>query len=469
MSNAEVESDSPVSTMPSRATHIHTGVSKASTDTSPAEAKERVVRARRSVISSYNESILSGTARRRHTIHAGNRTISGETLVDDGTSGQILGDSIKALDLEWDVNSPRRASTQTKTAEAQTEAVKRRRSVRLEALDGAKDKLARQLTVLGKRGRDAVELGKKTAHDVAKGLQRRASLRPRLAEDDDQSVDTHVDKKLRHSYSAESKDSASAVTDLEKTRVRPKIKRWLSQGLYVGQDRSFNPRFKESRNKARAASSSQAVGKERTLLPLPMFLGERLLDVGRDFKMPFDVFAPLPPGQPKPEEWRKTRKSKCLNLSPQSSLPTEAFSNFSADMFVGDAASFWRDNQPPEVSRCICTPESKCDETCQNRFMFYECDDTNCNIGAELCTNRSFEGLRQRYKSGGKYNVGVEVMKTEDRGYGVRSNRTFEPHQIIVEYAGEIITQEECDRRMNTFYKNNDVGVDSRPSFQFIS
>ena len=89
--------------------------------------------------------------------------------------------------------------------------------------------------------------------------------------------------------------------------------------------------------------------------------------------------------------------------------------------------------------------------------MFYECDDSNCNIGATKCTNRSFEDLRQRYKAGGKYSVGVEVIKTSDRGYGVRSNRTFEPNQIIVEYAGEIITQDECDDRMRHRYKDNEV------------
>ena len=91
--------------------------------------------------------------------------------------------------------------------------------------------------------------------------------------------------------------------------------------------------------------------------------------------------------------------------------------------------------------------------------MFYECDNTNCNIGAELCTNRSFEDLRKRCKAGGKYNVGVEVIKTLDRGYGVRSNRTFTPYQIIVEYTGEIITQDECDNRMKTIYKDNEVSI----------
>lgn len=89
--------------------------------------------------------------------------------------------------------------------------------------------------------------------------------------------------------------------------------------------------------------------------------------------------------------------------------------------------------------------------------MFYECDNSNCNIGADGCTNRSFEHLRQRTKAGGKYNVGVELVKTLDRGHGVRSNRCFEPNQIIVEYTGEIITQDECDNRMHSSYKDSEV------------
>jgi histone-lysine N-methyltransferase ASH1L len=88
--------------------------------------------------------------------------------------------------------------------------------------------------------------------------------------------------------------------------------------------------------------------------------------------------------------------------------------------------------------------------------MFYECDNGNCRLGAE-CGNRNFSELKNRTKAGGKYNIGVEVIKTEDRGYGVRSNRSFEPNQIIVEYTGEIITQFECERRMRNVYKNNEV------------
>jgi hypothetical protein len=91
--------------------------------------------------------------------------------------------------------------------------------------------------------------------------------------------------------------------------------------------------------------------------------------------------------------------------------------------------------------------------------MLYECDEGNCSIGREKCKNRSFTDLQERRKAGGKYRIGVEVIKTEDRGYGVRSNRCFEANQIITEYTGEIITEAECDRRMNEDYKNNAVSL----------
>jgi histone-lysine N-methyltransferase ASH1L len=108
-------------------------------------------------------------------------------------------------------------------------------------------------------------------------------------------------------------------------------------------------------------------------------------------------------------------------------------------------------------SKCVCTPEGGCDEDCQNRIMLYECNDNNCAAGRAHCTNRAFADLQERRKAGGKYRIGVEVIKTADRGYGVRSNRCFDAHQIIVEYTGEIITEDECDRRMNEDYKDNDV------------
>jgi palmitoyltransferase ZDHHC9/14/18 len=113
-----------------------------------------------------------------------------------------------------------------------------------------------------------------------------------------------------------------------------------------------------------------------------------------------------------------------------------------------------RDKQ--DASQCYCDADDGCGEACHNRIMAYECDDTNCPLGANLCGNRPFAELKRRAK-GNRYDYGVEVMDTPDRGYGVRAMRMFEPHQIIVEYAGEIITQSECERRMKQVYKKDKV------------
>ncbi|KAF7183130.1 hypothetical protein CNMCM7691_002965 [Aspergillus felis] len=317
---------------------------------------------------------------------------------------------------------------------ARVEDLKPRRSTRLSLLEKASDFVAKAGSILGKRSKDMMEKGQ--------NLDRRASLRPRavVAPKEEPaslaSSEPPAAKKRRVSESdlpskVKAIDESTAQSDIAAKEPRFKPKRWLSHGLYTGQEYT-TARPSQNRNK-NAKRRSQGAPSQRRLLPMPMFAGDRLLQLGRDFQLPFDIYSPLPLGQPKPDEWRKTNKN----------------------VFVGEAGSIWRANKHMELSKCMCTEETGCDENCQNRYMFYECDDGNCGLGPD-CGNRSFEELKQRTKAGGKYNIGVEVIKTADRGYGVRSNRTFEPNQIIVEYTGEIITQAECEKRMRTIYKNNE-------------
>ncbi|KAJ5421738.1 hypothetical protein N7491_010183 [Penicillium cf. griseofulvum] len=304
-----------------------------------------------------------------------------------------------------------------------------RRSGRFSLMDKASDLVDRASSILGKRTRGLGD----------KDLGRRASLRPRniAPSTDETALSTAKEpasKKRRVSESDLSKlqdqDTPEPGEPSVPASPRPRRKIWLSHGLYTGQEPSDSPpKQRRSKNSKKTGTGPM----HRTILPMPMFKGARLLKTGRDFQLPFDIFSPLPPGQPKPDEWRKTNKN----------------------VFVGDAGSFWKANKNLELSTCMCTEDTGCDDNCQNRYMFYECDNGNCRLGPE-CGNRNFEGLKHRTKAGGKYNIGVEVIKTADRGYGVRSNRSFEPNQIIVEYTGEILTQLECERRMRTVYKNND-------------
>jgi [histone H3]-lysine4 N-trimethyltransferase ASH1L len=307
-----------------------------------------------------------------------------------------------------------------------------RRSSRASML-GKAGEIASELTssVLGKRPKEALEKGKERLGEIT----RRASLRPRsMVAPSPSSTPRPEGPKAKTKPHSDGQDgNESRPTDMvprKQLHVR-QDKRWLTSGLYTGQTRGFDARLSESSNKRK--HDTTATIKENPTLPLPMFAGERIMRIGRDFKLPYDVFSPLPPGQPRPDEWRKTNKN----------------------VFVGEAAQVWRHSKPREHSTCMCSEDSGCDERCMNRFMFYECDEGNCSLAE--CSNRSFQSLAQRTKKGGKYNVGVEVIQTRDRGFGVRSNRTFEPNQIIVEYTGEIITQDECDKRTRTSYKNNEV------------
>lgn len=407
------------------------------------------------------------------------RSVSGETLVTSLSQSSLLQNGITALNIPWNMSSvfkngsqgqlalredkmvsmesvrvspeaeERAAAYEVKKAKmAENERLREernraadekatRRSKRASIMDKAGE-MASDLAagVLGKRSRDALEKGKDRLDD----LKKRASLRPKSMIEPIPATTPAFEgpmTKRRRLSDTDLKTATHSVSFSAPKKPVPgrKEKRWLKSGLYTGQTRDFDGRLTESKNKRKQDSREVVPIHENKVLPLPMFAGERLLKQGRDFKLPFDIFSPLPAGQPKPDEWRKTNKN----------------------VFIGDAGQIWRNTKFQEESTCMCQPETGCDNDCMNRFMFYECDDSNCRLTEEQCGNRSFEGLRQRVKKGGKYNVGVEVIKTVDRGYGVRSNRTFEPNQIIVEYTGEIITQEEAEDRMHNLYKENEV------------
>ena len=426
-------------------------------------------RVNRRLTKSQSEACLLDTAEEEQN----NRIVSGETLINSNNTSQlsVVQKGISALNLPWNMSEVFNTGSKARLVQTTVEEVgastdslatltpeqqvqeeedekqrqekaaarkakmeenerlreaKRkveddkatRRSSRASMLTKAGDMVSELAsTVLGKR-KDRVD-------ELKRGDRPRSAIEPFSGT----SFEGADAKKRRLS------DSAIPARGSSKSIRRPRDKKWLMSGLYAGQARTFEPNLTESKNKTKHPRKDAEEITDNAVLPLPMFAGDRLLKHGRDFKLPFDVFSPLPQGQPKPDEWRKDNRNR----------------------FVGDAAQEWRTSRFVEHSTCLCRPEVGCDDNCMNRFMYYECDDHNCTLKAEKCGNRAFAGLRERAKKGGKYNVGVEVIKTADRGHGVRSNRTFEPHQIIVEYTGEIVNQEECEKRMHTTYKNNEV------------
>lgn len=397
------------------------------------------------------------------------RNVSGDTLTNASQSS-LLRKGIAALDLPWSVTSlalddegkkaeavkqcdtPEDSVIATAEPEGPSEyAIKKeererlwnarkeaedskatRRSSRASILTKAGDVVSDLTATVTKRQRDALDTGK----NRLESLKRTGSMRPRsMAGSLPVPSFEGPTTKMRRLSDGDINQSGSSFAIPRKPVPARKEKRWLEQGLYVGQTRDFDGRLTESKNKRKHEAAAPM--EETSTLRMPMFAGERMLKNGRDFKLPFDIFSPLPPGQPRPDEWRKTNKN----------------------VFVGDAAQVWRHSKPQEHSTCMCKEETGCDDNCMNRYMFYECDSANCKL--QNCTNRSFHSLAERTKVGGKFRIGVEVMQTKDRGFGVRSNRCFTPNQAIVEYTGEIITQDECDKRMHTLYKDNEVSTSS--------
>lgn len=396
------------------------------------------------------------------------RNMSGETLVPAVNISQtsLLNHSIAALDMAWhmgavghhpqpedDDQGPDHTDDDGSTIHVAVEEIAQQDAAAVEARKEARRAKRAQREKQWERRRNAAAQNATRKSSRASLLLTKASevvsavtwsvLGKRAREVPDPARTIHdetepASKKARPSTLG-GDESLAAATRAMRSRAA-KDKKWLLSGLYAGQTRALNPTGPDVTTKRLSKSAptldepAQQPPTENTLLPLPMFAGARLLESGRDFKLPFDVFSPLPAGQPKPDEWKKVNKN----------------------VFVGDAAAEWRPSKFLEHSTCMCKPATGCDADCMNRYMYYECDERNCNLAPGACGNRAFEGLRQRVKKGGKYNVGVEVVRTTDRGYGVRANRTFEPNQIIVEYTGEIITQEECEGRMRREYKNNE-------------
>jgi histone-lysine N-methyltransferase ASH1L len=189
-----------------------------------------------------------------------------------------------------------------KSTPSQTDSRKSlRRSGRIGILDKATGMIERASSILGKRARGLVD----------KELGRRASLRPRtIASLKEEATNEPTSKKRRVSESdlpkVEDQDSSESEEPSAPASQRPKRKLWLSHGLYTGQEPSDSPpKQRRSKNSKKTGTGPM----QRTILPMPMFKGARLLKTGRDYQLPFDIFSPLPPGQPKPDEWRKTNKS----------------------------------------------------------------------------------------------------------------------------------------------------------------
>ncbi|KAK3046903.1 hypothetical protein LTR09_011654 [Extremus antarcticus] len=426
------------------------------------ETSRRPKRARTG-LSTYNVKSLLDAQEQAGSSRSRNASgLTGRTLVDEEDDGAFLGKKdVDSTPMGWEPTElpPRPAKVQ------------RRPSVKDRVKKAASKVVG---SVLGKRGRDAMEAGKRKLGmgEVEESPKQSKILKeldmgPKGVLDElDLSDDEFAMPPPRPAKRAKIEDDDTAMK-LSKPTAPPlkiydgkRMKKWQREGLYVGQNAGMDPTKKGGRKKLQkqrpGTAGSDGTGtseanetqvddsktddtkqtdskaeSERTFMTLPMF---NYLDKTRDFTIPFDIYAPtLRKGDEKPKDWTKVNKNR----------------------LVGEAKEIWEREKLPN-SVCVCASpaagEQGCEEDCLNRIMQYECTDDNCRLPAEACSNRAFSELAARMKKGGSFDVGVEVIKTSNRGFGVRSCRTYSPGQIIMEYTGEIVTEGECQRRMREEY-----------------
>ncbi|KAF2432986.1 SET domain-containing protein [Tothia fuscella] len=438
------------STPPTSLGDLNSEIDASKDEAAPPEAPQssrRSVRPRTS-ITTYNDKVMAGTAVHTRTAYLkrdenGNpisRSVSGATLVNP-TADEATGDS----PLKPKKSTPKLNKVSADVEDERDAAVKamdklqRRKSARVQLEDAATNvvgAVSSATTALGKRTRDAIGSTKQSVKACLGESSSSISHIPRMF------PNLKAPIIAQESPEPEESEEPEEPEETHRNRFGVKTKKYLDRGLYAGQDRVFDSRLKESSNNKKAA--------ENKALPLPMFAGEALLQTERDFQLPYEILNPLP------------------------SVEAPSWKKLSTNRFIGDAASLWKkENAHLDSSYCACKKNGhkECSEHCINRGMQYECNEKNCQVGPE-CGNRHFAELkwrsqnrnfarRQKDEKGNMkmegqnlWGEGVETFKTEDRGYGVRAMRSFEPFQIIVEYCGEIITQDECDRRMNEEYKD---------------
>ncbi|CAD7698037.1 unnamed protein product [Ostreobium quekettii] len=91
-----------------------------------------------------------------------------------------------------------------------------------------------------------------------------------------------------------------------------------------------------------------------------------------------------------------------------------------------------------DVAICSCSRSGDCSENCTNRATKFKCDPENCPCG-NRCTNLPFDFIEHKK---------LEPFFTRNRGMGVKAMEHIRAGEFVVEYAGEVISDEQRKRRI---------------------
>uniref|UniRef100_A0A8C0IYP8 Histone-lysine N-methyltransferase ASH1L n=1 Tax=Chelonoidis abingdonii TaxID=106734 RepID=A0A8C0IYP8_CHEAB len=104
-----------------------------------------------------------------------------------------------------------------------------------------------------------------------------------------------------------------------------------------------------------------------------------------------------------------------------------------------------------EATTCNCKkPDDSngkgCLDDCLNRMIFAECSPNTCPCGEQCCNQRI-----QRHE----WVQCLERFRAEEKGWGIRTKEPLKAGQFIIEYLGEVVSEQEFRNRMIEQYHNH--------------
>ena len=168
---------------------------------------------------------------------------------------------------------------------------------------------------------------------------------------------------------------------------------------------------------------------ETKILPLPIYDGAKIFKQRYDFHLPYDI-------------WHQYKRNQLLHYS----NPSNCYKRVKSNVFV--------DVKPVSkypVQNCNCEkPKDQrargCGADCLNRLMYQECSPQMCECG-EVCSNQRI----QKHD----WSPGLERFMTGDRGWGIRTTESIKTGEFILEYIGEVVSEQEFKHRMTERYTND--------------
>uniref|UniRef100_UPI00358EFC59 histone-lysine N-methyltransferase ASH1L-like isoform X2 n=1 Tax=Myxine glutinosa TaxID=7769 RepID=UPI00358EFC59 len=213
----------------------------------------------------------------------------------------------------------------------------------------------------------------------------------------------------------------------KKKAHRPPKKKYYTAGL-------FSDTYKDVTAKRRLSLSKKVKVKyipgeyEHGLLPPPMHAGKYLRQKRSDFQLPYDILW----------QWKHNR----LYKKPDVPLYKKLRSCVLVDVKPLSGCE-------PTMCNCkipIGPDEKGCSEECLNRMIFAECLASTCPC-ADCCSNQRI----QRHE----WVQCLERFRTLGKGWGIRTKEALREGQFIIEYLGEVVSENEFRNRMIEQYQNH--------------